>query len=213
MDFLANGKGVAFGKVAETSNLLEVEWDTRVNKTLNVKGNTTLDGTLNVKQATTMSGSLGVTGNASFNSALIVGGNVSITGSLTVGGKTLLNYIYPVGSIYMSVNSTSPANLFGGTWVQLKDRFLLGVGDTYSNGATGGAATHTLSVTEIPAHNHSYGVYDASSGTSLAINHMAAYCGKVNSTGWGSHTLYTGGGSAHNNMPPYLAVYMWKRTA
>ena len=213
MDFLANGKGVAFGKVAETSSLLEVEWDARVNKTLNVKGNTTLDGTLTVKQGTTMSGSLSVTGNASLNSALIVGGNVSITGSLTVGGKTLLNYIYPVGSIYMSVNSTSPANLFGGTWERLKDRFLLGSGDTYSNGVTGGAATHTLSVSEIPSHNHPYGVYDASSTNSMAINHMAAYCGKVNSVGWGSHTLYTGGGSAHNNMPPYLAVYMWKRTA
>ena len=213
MDFLANGKGVAFGKVAETSSLLDVEWDTKLNKTLNVKGNTTLDGTLNVKQGTTMSGSLSVTGNASFNSALIVGGNVSITGSLTVGGKTLLNYIYPVGSIYMSVNSTSPATLFGGTWERLKDRFLLGSGDTYSNGATGGAATHTLAVSEIPSHNHGYGVYDASSTNSMAVNHMAAYCGKVASTGWGSNTLYTGGGSAHNNMPPYLAVYMWKRTA
>ena len=213
MDFLANGKGVAFGKVAETSSLLDVEWDTKLNKTLNVKGNTTLDGTLTVKQGTTMSGSLSVTGNASFNSALIVGGNVSITGSLTVGGKTLLNYIYPVGSIYMSVNSTSPATLFGGTWERLKDRFLLGSGDTYSNGATGGAATHTLAVSEIPSHNHGYGVYDASSTNSMAVNHMAAYCGKVASTAWGSNTLYTGGGSAHNNMPPYLAVYMWKRTA
>ena len=59
---------------------------------------------------------------------------------------TISNYwnkIYPVNSIYMSVNSTSPATLFGGTWVQLKDRFLLGAGSSYSNGATGGTNSHT----------------------------------------------------------------------
>ena len=214
MDFRADGKGVAFGKVAEgTTEKLEVAWPAEFKKTVGVTGNATVGGTLGVTGGTTMSGSLSVTGNASLNSALIVGGNTSITGTLTVGGKTLLNYIYPVGSIYMSVNSTSPANLFGGTWERLKDRFLLASGDTYSNGATGGAATHTLSVSEIPSHNHSYGVYDASSTNTMAVNHMAAYCGKVASTAWGSNTLYTGGGSAHNNMPPYLAVYMWKRTA
>ena len=150
--------------------------------------------------------------NLTVDGTITTNGSLSV-GALTVSGKTLLNLIYPVGSIYMSVNSTSPAALFGGTWAQLKDRFLIGAGDTYSNGATGGEATHTLSVDEIPSHNHSYGVYDASSTASLAINHMAAYCGVQNGTGWGSHTLYTGGGEAHNNMPPYLAVYMWKRTA
>ena len=62
---------------------------------------------------------------------------------------------YPVGSIYMSVNSTSPASLFGGTWEQLKDRFLLGAGDTYTNGSTGGESTHTLTVDEMPSHTHS----------------------------------------------------------
>lgn len=139
--------------------------------------------------------------------------NLTVDGTLTVGGKTLVNLIYPVGSIYMSVNSTSPATLFGGTWSQLKDRFLLGCGDAYSNGATGGDATHTLSIDEIPSHNHGYGVYNASAYTPLEINHMAAYCGVQNGTGWGSNTLFTGGGKAHNNMPPYLAVYMWKRTA
>ena len=147
-----------------------------------------------------------------------IDGDVTITGDLRVQGETLqtnwstLAAVYPVGSIYMSVNSTSPAVLFGGgTWEQLKNRFLIGCGDTYAAGATGGETEHTLSISEIPSHNHSYGVYDASSTTSLEINHMAAYSGKINSTGWGSHTLFTGGGAAHNNMPPYLAVYMWKR--
>ena len=182
MDFYKDGKGIAMGKVAETTDLLDVAWNQRVRKNLTVDGTLTISGNLSVE-------------------------------NLTVSGKTLLNLIYPVGSIYMSVNSTSPATLFGGTWAQLKDRFLLGVGDTYAAGSTGGAATHTLSLDEIPSHNHSYGVYNASSTTQIEVNHMAAYCGVQNGTGWGSNTLFAGGGLAHNNMPPYLAVYMWKRTA
>lgn len=117
---------------------------------------------------------------------------------------------YPVGSIYMSVNSTSPASLFGGTWEQLKDRFLLGAGDTYSNGSTGGSATHTLTIDEMPSHTHSQS--------------MAAAVGAWGQTGsdlrgvwteWTKYqdTLSAGGSKAHNNMPPYLVVYIWKRTA
>ena len=64
--------------------------------------------------------------------------------------------IYPVGAIYMSVSSTSPASLFGGTWEQIQNRFLLAAGDTYAAGKTGGEATHTLTVEEMPAHNHSF---------------------------------------------------------
>ena len=87
------------------------------------------------------------------------------TGSL-ITASDLYDAIYPVGSIYMSVNSTSPATLFGGTWTQLKDRFLLGVGDTYTTVEnTGGAASqnytpagtvgsHTLTTAEIPSHTH-----------------------------------------------------------
>ena len=71
-----------------------------------------------------------------------------------MGGKALLNAIYPVGSIYMSVNSTSPATLFGGTWERIKDRFLLAAGDAYAAGGTGGEATHTLTEGEMPAHSH-----------------------------------------------------------
>lgn len=67
--------------------------------------------------------------------------------------------LYPVGSIYMSVNSTNPSNYFGGTWEQIKDRFLLACGSTYSNGSTGGETTHTLTVNEIPSHNHE-GIYE-----------------------------------------------------
>lgn len=136
----------------------------------------------------------------------------------------LMLTMYPVGSIYMSVNSTSPASLFGGTWSQLKDRFLLGAGSSYSNGATGGAATHTLIIDEMPPHRHSFqdgshtflwgdGVGTVNINGTQAV--AAAASGNSLYTIQGTWTLTnaTGGGWAHNNMPPYLVVYMWKRTA
>jgi microcystin-dependent protein len=64
--------------------------------------------------------------------------------------------IYPIGSIYMSVNNVNPSTIFGGTWQQIKDKFLLACGDTYNNGATGGSATHTLAVNQLPSHSHHY---------------------------------------------------------
>ena len=82
--------------------------------------------------------------------------------------------IYPVGSIYMSVNSTSPSSLFGGTWEQLTDTFLYATSttaDTSSTTATDGEATHTLTIDEMPSHTHEqdphyhkmYGKYDTKS--------------------------------------------------
>ena len=61
--------------------------------------------------------------------------------------------IYPIGSIYISANNTNPHDLFGGTWEQLRDRFLLGCG-TKENGTVGGEENHTLTVAEMPSHNH-----------------------------------------------------------
>lgn len=126
--------------------------------------------------------------------------------------STVLNKVYPVGAIYMSVNSTNPKTLFGGTWVQIKDRFLLAAGTTYKAGATGGEATHTLTVDEIPNHQHVLWYPNAGGEQSAAIGYPEA--GSKNT--WyaeASKTGGAGGGTAHNNMPPYLAVYVWKRTA
>ena len=140
--------------------------------------------------------------------------------------------IYPVGSIYLSINDTNPSSVFGGTWNKLKDRFLLGSGDTYQSGSTGGSATHTpsgtvgnhaLSVDEIPSHRHFY------DGTAYA------YSITVNQDQGGDFAVdaephmqedyavkYTGGSQAHNHsftgnsqntMPPYLVVNMWVRVA
>ena len=71
-------------------------------------------------------------------------------------GVPLLNLFYPVGSIYWSSNNTNPGTLFGGTWTQIKDKFILAAGDSYTNGATGGAATVTLTVSNMPSHSHSF---------------------------------------------------------
>ena len=119
----------------------------------------------------------------------------------------LADLIYPVGSIYISTNNTNPSLLFGGTWERIKDKFLLASGDTYSNGSTGGSATHTLTTNEMPSHKHTYRHYK-SNGTQTGY-----------STSWANQTYAemdtdsVGGGQPHNNMPPYLAVYVWVRTA
>ena len=134
---------------------------------------------------------------------------------------------YPVGSIYMSVNSTSPATLFGGTWEQIKDRFLLSAGDTYTAGSTGGEATHTLTVDEMPRHNHrvqapNYNTANTTvtqAGIVLSQGNAWVQPGANNTNGdvfadvAANAATFTGGGQAHNNMPPYLAVYMWRRIA
>lgn len=132
----------------------------------------------------------------------------------------LADLIYPVGSIYMSVNSVNPATLFGGTWEQIQDKFLLASGSTYSAGATGGEAVHALTTSEMPSHGHNIGVGTSEVAGSntippwhLIIND-GAYNSKANSEEhYAATTLPTGNGNPHNNMPPYLAVYMWKRTA
>lgn len=118
---------------------------------------------------------------------------------------------YPIGSIYMSVNNTNPGSLFGGTWQQLEDRFLLGAGTVYTAGDTGGEATHTLTVAEMPAHTHkSQGFWQ----TPDSGGHNAIARTMISTDPTDTNSLQdTGGNQPHNNMPPYLVVYMWKRTA
>lgn len=120
-----------------------------------------------------------------------------------------INTIYPVGSIYMSVNATNPSVLFGGTWEQIKDTFLLSAGDKYAAGSTGGEEAHTLTNSEMPNHRH-----NITNNNELApeLEVTPVLLGNSNN-GWegATFTSFEGGGQAHNNMPPYLTVYMWKR--
>ena len=125
----------------------------------------------------------------------------------------LLQAVYPVGAIYLSTVAADPATLFGfGTWERVKDVFLLAAGDTYAAGATGGEATHTITTQEMPEHTHSYKAASKTPGNNLDGGFM------ISSADLYSYNLSTamniaGHGAAHNNMPPYLAVYMWRRTA
>lgn len=125
--------------------------------------------------------------------------------------KSIYDVMYPVGSVYMSKNPTSPETLFGGTWQEIKDRFLLGVGSTYGANTTGGEAEHTLTNSELPRVPprmvlHSEGGSDYSgSGADVSFefsNSLKGYTGRG---------MYMGDGKAHNNMPPYQTVYMWVR--
>lgn len=131
------------------------------------------------------------------------------TGQVKVSDKLLVDLIYPVGSIYMSTNNVSPQVFFGGTWTQITDRFLIGAGNTYASGSTGGSATHTLTINELPSHNHVVGTESGS--ITKTTTYIAGATGASGARGE-STTDKTGAGEAHNNMPPYLAVYMWKRT-
>lgn len=152
-------------------------------------------------------------------------------------GSDILSF-YPVGSIYMSVNSTNPRAFFGGTWQQIKDCFLLSAGNTYTAGNTGGEAAHKLTTNEMPAHTHgskalqgaftlrglvggldwgsASGMISRSSGSNYSnsvttqSSSQATTAFTVDATH--EHTS-VGSGTAHNNMPPYLVVYVWKRTA
>lgn len=131
---------------------------------------------------------------------------------LMLGGENILEKVYPVGSIYMSLSSTDPKTLFGGTWERLKDRFLLAAGDTYSAGATGGEATHTLTKDEMPSHNHYAAINGGTDSYGQNRTTIGSFANKAQGYSDSSTIFATGGGNAHNNMPPYLAVYMWKRT-
>ena len=126
-------------------------------------------------------------------------------------GKALLDYLHPVGSIYQSTDPTSPADLFGGTWEQVKDRFLLAAGDVYEPGETGGEAQHTLTKAEMPAHTHGYDFTGQSDVIGVTAIRLYDADGRMNE--YQGASASAGGGAAHNNMPPYLAVYTWRRTA
>ena len=161
-----------------------------------------------------------VNGKALSANVTLAASDIKTTAGTTVqawlegAATTILKKAYPVGAIYISTVSTSPATLFGfGTWTQITDRFLLAAGSTYKAGATGGSATHTLTVNQIPAHQHATMEYQSgrtgtSGGSADGIQWSTALTGT-----WKLSTGETGGGAAHNNMPPYLVVYAWKRTA
>jgi hypothetical protein len=159
--------------------------------------------------------------------------NTAIANAISSAVSTTLQKIYPVGAFYISESATNPATLFGfGTWELLTDRTLIGAGSTYSVGVQGGEATHTLTVAEMPSHYHETALFSNPDytkyrvfGTGRALNKVVSnpssyseyYLTDSNETAEGNEqsalTNTNGSGSAHNNLPPYRAVYIFRRTA
>ena len=144
-------------------------------------------------------------------------GNLTVNSITSNDNKNLniaeiCNTIYPVGSVYISINNVEPSSLFGGVWEKLEDRFLLGSGKTYINGNVGGEATHKLTIDEMPKHNHAMNMA-LLAGNYSGWNVVSQQGGFWGSDDWNTRATNTGGDKPHNNMPPYLVVNMWKRTA
>ena len=143
-----------------------------------------------------------------------VGGGVNEVVDMTVTIakeiNQMANYIYPVGSYYISHNRTSPAQLFGGTWLRVTDRFLWGCSSTETIGSTGGEKTHTLTTSEIPPHAH---YLPNSNNAGETQNYTLTYNPNAKGLAGTLKTKNTGEGGAHNNMPPYVNVAIWRRIA
>ena len=126
----------------------------------------------------------------------------------------MLSAIYPVGSVYISFSNTSPASLFGGTWTQLSDRFLYA--STGTAGSTGGEANHALTWDEMPQHSHAtYAHITSAEANGYSLGKTGDFQDRVlvQATNGGQQTDLSGKSVAHNNMPPYVTCYMWRRTA
>ena len=118
-----------------------------------------------------------------------------------------------IGEIYLTASNECPSVKFGGVWEQIKDMFLLVAGDTYSVGSVGGESTHVLTIDEIPSHNHTFNRHQLWITESVSDSGTSDGYGVSNKTltVYSDNTSSIGGSKAHNNMPPYLIVYIWKR--
>jgi hypothetical protein len=122
----------------------------------------------------------------------------------------VLGALHPIGSIWMSLDETNPATMFGGVWDRIEGAFLLGASDKFPASSVGGEETVTLKIENLPSHTHAQAV--------MAYGNATAAGGQWTANSTGDHdikyeTQSAGGDIAHNNMPPYLSVYIWRRTA
>lgn len=147
----------------------------------------------------------------------------NVNGTLKVNNTNIFDLIYPVGSIYISVNSTNPEVLFGGTWEQIQGRFLLGMSSSYPVGSTGGSKDAVVVAhTHNPANEAGYYGFITNSKKAFTIGDMGSQSGSGRYYPYSTAafdisrnttTGSTGVSGTDKNMPPYLAVAMWKRTA
>ena len=126
--------------------------------------------------------------------------------------KDLLEKVYPIGTYYWSQKSTSPEELFGGKWETISGRFLFSTDSNHSVDSTGGEEKHTLTENEMPSHNHNYDKFNYNG--CITCNNTGSYIipFRNDSNFQSSNTTgYKGGNQAHNNMPPYITAYCWRR--
>lgn len=228
-NIMDGGMGAAFGKYANRANALDVAWDIRTDGDLYAGGDLHLTGQLSGKVG---SEAYCIVGTGDEGEIHAIPADDVVSGIAAI----MLNMVYPVGSIYMSMNATSPASLFGGTWERIQGQFLMAANASYPVGTTGGAAAHQLKEHKhlTPAGYASLNGNDyltvqdiASNGTEVeastqGIVSAAATVSMPTQTYYGNVTrVYSQGAKAMtaqddlmmDTMPPYLAVYMWKRTA
>lgn len=136
--------------------------------------------------------------------------------------QEVLLAVHPVGSIFLSTDGAEPAELYGGTWEQIKDAFLLAAGDTYAAGSTGGSANHNHSIGDMFASLYymgDYVDYNYSGNTAWSPNYKNTSPGGTSVTEtsgityYGGATVYGSPTKEANNLPPYYSVYIWRRVA
>jgi hypothetical protein len=126
----------------------------------------------------------------------------------------IANMIYPVGSIYMSVNATDPSTLFGGEWERIQDRFLLAAGSAHTAGTTGGNSSHQhVAPIGYNTSNQWLGISFAQGDGTVNVNGAFAFYGNAMSTNSGAANWRLAKTDSASNIPPYLAVYVWQRIA
>ena len=121
---------------------------------------------------------------------------------------------HPVGSLYISENATSPAELYGGTWERIEGRFIMGASDTYPAGSTGGSATHTQTGAELAPHEHLIGSNTAGDMNIPAwswISEMTQISSEKNI--YQTYSMRSGDGKPMDILNPYYSMYIWRRVA
>lgn len=179
-----------------------------------IENGATASKTYNAGEYIMRNGSLyRVTTTIAQGTVITVGVNIEET---TIGGE--LTSKSHVGMIIHSTTLDTEAKviaLYGGTqWTKIEGMFLLGANSTYTVNSTGGEATHQLTVAEMPVHAHGLGAGALSYSMTGGGNDIGASTFRLARDGYQlTATNNAGSGGAHNNMPPYKAVYIWERTA
>ena len=242
IDFKAGGKGVAIGKPASKDGVFEValtqydKFETLVGNGLAAytgSGDAGIDPDTTLEHLILTTKNIPIDGDFMYVFTMFYNTKSATTNRLQVAipyktiGNTYRRYYtsgewsawhntaldsYPVNSFYVAYSHTSPAELFGGTWTRISERFLYAAPATGTIGATAGEKTHKLTVSEIPSHAHDIRWGWGAGDGSVYDSAWAQTNGNKPKTPWGG-TMTAGGGAAHNNMPPYVYVSIWRRTA